>query len=311
MMFLLAVALLVVGIGAFFVRTVPRHVPPIALVVAVGLAVASTIIIVPAGQVGVTVLFGKVQDGHYPEGLHLVNPLVSVVTMSVRVQAYTMSSAYGEGQRKESDAIDVKASDGLEMKLDVTVLYRLVAADAPGVYRSLGEQSQYEDKIIRSSARTSIREAASQFTSQEAYGSERTELAKKMAEMLTQRIGDQIKRDKRIKGAGFEIQQVMLRNVELPARVRDAIEEKLAAEQDAERMKFLILKETQEADRKKIEAGGIAEAAKLVSDISDKYLQLKGIEATLDLAVSPNAKFLIIGGGKGGLPVILNTAAEK
>lgn len=308
-MFLLAIVLLAVGIGAFFVRMAPRYVPAGCVALAVVLGVGSTVIIVPAGNVGVTVLFGKVQDAHYSEGLHLVNPLVSVVAMSVRTRAYTMSSTAGEGKIVGDDSIKVLSSDGLQMPLDVTVLYRLVASDAPWVYRNLGDD--YEDKLIRSASRTAIREAASQFSSQEAYALKRNELAGKTEKLLEESIASLLGKYDDFKGAGFMIQQVMLRNVSLPERVRVAIEEKLSAEQDAERMKFLIDKEKQEAERKKIEAGGIAEAAKLMSDVGEKYIQLRGIEATLELAESPNAKFVIIGGGKGGLPVILNAGEGK
>jgi regulator of protease activity HflC (stomatin/prohibitin superfamily) len=303
-MIFLAIVLVVVGAGAIVVRQVPRYVGPMALVLAAALAVASMIIIVPAGSVGVTVLFGRVRDDLYAEGLHLANPLVAMHPMSVRTEAYTMSGTIGEGRRVGDDSIKVRSSDGLEMPLDITVLYRLVPSDAPWVYRNLG--SDYESKVIRAATRTAIREAASEFSSQEAYSTKRKELSQKSQEQIEKHIADLLTQYKDFKGTGFVIQQVLLRNVSLPQRLQEAIEEKLSAEQESQRMKYILEKTTQEAEQKKIEAGGIAEAAKLVSDISDKYLQLKGIEATLTLAESPNAKVLIIGSGQGGLPVILN-----
>ena len=305
-MIFLAIVLAAVGVGAILVRhrQVPRYVGPAALVVAGALAIGSMVIVVPAGNVGVTVLFGKVRDDHYAEGLHLVNPLVTMQPMSVRTEAYTMSGIIGEGRRVGDDSISVLSSDGLRMPLDITVLYRLVPTDAPWVYRNLGED--YEGKLIRAAARTAIREAASEFSSQEAYATKRKELGEKTQELLETRIADLLGKYDDFKGTGFVIQQVLLRNVSLPQRVQEAIEEKLSAEQESQRMKFILEKTTQEAEQKKIEAGGIAEAAKVISDISEKYLQLKGIEATQALAESPNAKIVIIGSGKDGLPVILN-----
>lgn len=309
---LAAIAFGIVGVVLFLRRksyalqNMPDFLPAVLLVVAVVLIISSTIVIIPAGHVGVPVLFGKVQKSYLTEGLHFINPLLNVVKMSVRTQVYTMSVVSREGQRSGDDSITVLSKDGLRMPLDITVAYRLVASDAPNVYRTLGEH--YAENIIRPAARTAIREAASQFTAQEAYATKRGELADNTQQGLIDRIAKLMAEQVNFAGKGFVIQQVMLRNVSLPSRVRGAIEEKLAMEQDAQRMEFVLAKEHKEAERKGIEAKGIAEFQKVVSQgISEQLLKWKGIEATLKIAESNNAKVVIIGGGKDGLPIILNT----
>ena len=301
----IAPILVVVAIVMIARREVPRFVPVLMFIAAGVALIASTIVIIPAGHVGVPVLFGKVQDRHLAEGMHLINPLLEVTNMSVRTETYTMARASGEGRILGDDSITVLSKDGLRMPLDITVAYRLLPADAPTVYRRLGEN--YEDKIIRPSARTSIREAASKFTAQEAYASKRSELTEVTHKALEARIKAMLSKQEGFEGEAFVIQQIMVRNVSLPARLRNAIEEKLSAEQDAQRMEFVLAKEKKEADRKEIEAKGIATFQKIVTgSINDQLLRWKGIEATEEIAKSPNAKVVIIGSGKDGLPIILN-----
>jgi len=263
--------------------------------------------VVPAGHVGVTVVFGSVNDKSVPEGLHLINPFASVSKMSVRTETYTMSAIVDEGTKLGNDGVTCLSKDGLKMPLDITVVYRLVPSDAPWIYQNIG--SDYEEKVIRPSARTAIREAASTITAQEAYSSKRKELATKTEELLTQKISSIIQ-ERGFNGKGFIIQQLQLRDVELPSKVKNAIEDKLAAEQEAQRMEFVLAKERKEAERKEIEANGIQKFQEIVmKGISDQLLQWRGIEATTKLAESNNAKIVIIG-GKDGLPIILN-AKEK
>lgn len=194
------------------------------------------------------------------------------------------------------------------MPLDITVQYRLLASDAPAVYRTLG--LDYVEKVIRPAARTSIREAASQFAAQEAYSTRRSELQAAAQDSLARSISGLMAKQEGFSGDGFVIQQLLLRSVTLPKRLQVAIEDKLSAEQDAQRMEFVLAKEIKEAERKKIEAAGIAEFQKIVTTgISELLLKWKGIEATMEIAKSPNAKVVIIG-GKNGLPIILNVSKE-
>jgi len=193
------------------------------------------------------------------------------------------------------------------MPLDITVAYRLVSADAPWLYRDIGPN--YVDKIVRPAARTAVREAIAGFTAQEAYSSRREELAQSMNTLLGRRLQDLFAQHEELANRrGFVIEQVMIRNVQLPPKVKDAIEEKLSAEQQALRMRFVLEKERQEAERKRIEAQGISDFQKIVSaGISDQLLAWKGIEATQQLAHAPNSKVVIIGNPKNGMPLIIPT----
>jgi len=273
---------------------------------AVVLLVLSVFTIVPAGHVGVPVVFGSVQFRSVPEGLHVVNPFADVVKLSVRTETYTMVATVDEGQVHGDDSIYALSADQVQMALDVTVAYKLVDRDAPWVYRNLSRQ--YVESIVRPAARTAVPEATAGFIFQEATSSRREELAERMREQLTQRIQALLSQYGDFKGTGVLIQQVFLRKIELPVDLKRAIEDKMRAEQEALRMRFVLDRERQEAERKRIEAKGIADFQAIVTNgISDKLLSWKGIEATELLAKSPNTKVVIVGAGKGGLPVILNT----
>lgn len=273
---------------------------------AIALIVLSSFVIIPAGHVGVQVLFGKVKAEPLTEGIQLVNPFVSVQEMSVRTETYTMSATANEGQVRGDDSIQALSSDGLLMPLDITVVFRLVGSDAPRVYRDIG--ADFVEKIIRPSARTAVREAIAGFTAQEAYSTKREALPLKMQDLLIQRVKSLLEQRDTFKGAtGVVVEQVMLRKIQLPDKVKNAIEAKLEAAQQSEQMQFVLEKERQEAERKRIEAKGVSDFQTIVSQsINANLLQWKGIEATENLAKSPNAKIVVIGSGKNGLPVILN-----
>ncbi len=266
----------------------------------------SCLTVVSAGHVGVQVLFGGVRPIALTEGLNVINPLLDIVEMSVRTETYTMSAVVNEGKTQGDDSIQALSSDGLLMPLDITIAYRLVGSDAPRVYRNIG--ADYVDKVIRPSSRTAVREAIAGFTAQEAYSTKRNELQQTMHDLLAGRVKQLLEQREDFKGAtGFIVDQVMIRNIQLPTKVKTAIEAKLEAAQQAEQMQFVLQKERQEAERKRIEARGIADFQQIVTQgISQPLLEWKGIEATLEIAKSPNAKVIVIGAGKGGLPVILN-----
>lgn len=270
------------------------------------LIAVSSFTIIPAGHVGVQVLFGRVKPEPLTEGMQLINPFVDVQQMSVRTETYTMSAVAGEGQVRGDDSIQALSADGLSMPLDITVVFRLVGSDAPRVYRDIG--ADFVEKIIRPSSRTAVREAIAGFTAQEAYSTKREELPAKMQELLIQRVKSLLEQRDTFKGAtGVVVEQVMLRNIQLPVKVKNAIEAKLEAAQQSEQMQFVLEKERQEAERKRIEAKGVSDFQTIVSQsINVNLLQWKGIEATETLAKSPNAKIVVIGAGKNGLPVILN-----
>ncbi|MGH9658862.1 MAG: prohibitin family protein [Bryobacteraceae bacterium] len=251
---------------------------------------------VSPGHVGVPILFGRVSPTVLVEGLHLVNPLATLERFSVRTETYNMN---------EGDSVSALSSDGVSMPMDVSVAYRLVAADAPWVFQNLGRH--YVESIVRPAARSAVPEAVSRFTFQEAYSSRREELAARMRSTIAAKIKGALSQYSGFSGAAVLIQEVFLRKIQLPSNLKDAIEQKMRAEQEAERMAYVLQREEREADRKRIEARGIRDFQSIVTEgISDKLLQWKGIEATETLARSANAKVVVVGAGKGGLPLILN-----
>ena len=270
------------------------------------LFIGASFTIIPAGHIGVQVLFGRVQPTALTEGMKMINPFVDVTEMSVRTETYTMSATSSEGTVRGDDSIQALSSDGLLMPLDITIAFRLVGGDGPAVYRDFG--ADYVDKIIRPASRTAVREAIAAFTAQEAYSTKREAVPQKMHDLLTERMRSLLEQREDFKGkTGFIVDQVMLRKIQLPDKVKNAIEAKLEAAQQAEQMQFVLDKERQEAERKRIEARGVSDFQTIVSQsINTNLLEWKGIEATESLSKSTNAKIVIIGAGKGGLPVILN-----
>ena len=237
--------------------------------------------VVPAGHVGVVDLFGKVRAEALPSGLHLINPLASVHRMSVQTS-------------EVKETMDTPSSEGLTVHLDVSVLYHLDPAKAAEVYRSIG--LNYESVVVVPNVRSSVRETTSSYEAKALYSAER----EKMSTEINQHILAAIE------PRGITIERMLLRDVALPPRLQQAIQEKLGAEQEASRMQFVLLKEKQEAERKKIEAEGISSFQKIVTEgINENLLKWKGIEATKELALSNNSKIVVIGSGKEGLPIIL------
>jgi regulator of protease activity HflC (stomatin/prohibitin superfamily) len=263
------------------------------LLMAIGF-LSACIVQIDAGQIGVQKLFGRVKDDVLPSGLHLINPLVDVEKMDVKTMNYTMSGIHDEGSKSGDDAIRVLTSDGLEVTIDLSVLYRVIPADAPRLLRQTG--ADYEDKIVRPITRTRIRDNAVYYEAVALYSTRRDE--------FQQRIFKTIEAD--FKGRGLLLENLLVRNITLPQSVKSAIELKINAEQEAQKMQFVLQKERQEADRKRVEAQGIADYQRIISEsLSDKQLQYEQIKAMKDLAASPNAKMIIM--GKNGAPVILDT----
>lgn len=245
----------------------------------------SMVKIVPPGNVGVLILFGKVH-GAIPEGLHFVNPLVSMQLMNVRTQEVF---EHAESPSKE----------GLNVVLEVSCLYHLMAEEADKVYRQIGPN--YAEIVVKPQFRSAIRGITVRHEAKDLYTSSRDLIANQIFEDLA---NDLRKR-------GVEVEKILLRRMQLPKSIEEAINAKLAADQEAQRMRFILDKERQEAERKRVEAQGIQDFQRIVSQgISDQLLRWKGIEATEKLASSSNAKVVIVG-GKDGLPLILNAGPDK
>ena len=246
------------------------------------------------GSVGVKTLFGKVQDGHLTEGLNFVNPLMEVAKFDIRTQNYTMSQITDEGDKGGDDAIRVLSADGLEVIIDLTVLYKLDPAYAPEILQTLGEVRAYKDKIVRPVTRAKIRDFAAYFDAVALYSTKRGEFQSRLSEAIEKEF---VKR-------GILLEQVLIRNINLPASVKEAIERKINAEQDAQKMKFVLDKELQEAERKRVEAQGIADYQRLVSStLNDRLLKYESIKAQMEIAKSENSKVIMMDGGN--TPVII------
>ncbi|ALD20308.1 prohibitin family protein [Hymenobacter sp. DG25A] len=255
------------------------------LLVVLGLAL-STIVQIEAGNVGVQTLFGQVQPRILTSGLNLVNPLVEVTRFDTRTQNYTMSALHGEGQQQGDDAIRVLSADGLEVVIDLTALYHVIPGETPRILTTIG--TDYENKIVRPIARTRIRDNAVYYDAVALYSSRRDE--------FQNRIYKSIESD--FRKNGLQLDQLLIRNIQLPSSVKASIESKISAEQDAQKMQFVLQKERQEAERKRVEAQGIADYQKILSNqLSDKLLQYEMIKANKEIATSPNSKVIIMGSG--------------
>ena len=236
---------------------------------------------VESGNVGVLTLFGRVTGEVLPEGIHLVSPFKTNNEMSIRTQ-----------EIKESAS--VPSSEGLVMNLDTSLIFHVDPAKASDVYQKIGPN--YQAVLIEPNLRAAIREATASHSANALYTGEREMVAKQIFDQLAGLLGQR----------GFIVESILLRDIQLPATLKSSIESKQQAEQEALAMSFRLQKETQEAQRKRIEAQGIRDFQQIVAQgISPQLLEWKGIEATENLAKSPNSKVVVIGNNKNGLPLIL------
>jgi regulator of protease activity HflC (stomatin/prohibitin superfamily) len=297
-MLLLVLGFIILIVGFVFrsIATVARYARGFILagivVMLIGISI-SCFVQIDAGQVGVKKLFGKVQPDVLESGLHFINPLYEVEKLDVKTQNYTMSGIHDEGTKQGDDAIRVLTADGLEVTIDLTVLYRLIPVDAPRLVRETGVD--YEYKIVRPIARTRIRDNAVYYEAVALYSTKRDE--------FQNRIFQGIEND--FKKRGLLLENLLVRNITLPAAVKSTIEQKIQAEQEAQKMQFVLQKERQEADRKRVEAQGIADYQRIISEsLTDRQLQYEQIKAYKEMALSQNAKIIVM--GKGNTPVILD-----
>lgn len=248
---------------------------------------------VEPGEVGVKILFGSIQDDVMQSGLHFINPLLDVKMIDIKTQNYTMSGVNDEGNKVGDDAIKVLTSDGLEVTIDLTVLYRVVSSDAPKLLRETG--NDYRDKIVRPITRTKIRDNAVYYQAVDLFGNKRDEFQARIYKSI----------EETFKTRGLMLEQLLVRNITLPNSVKSAIESKINAEQDAKKMEFVLQKEKQEAERKRVEAQGIADYQRIINTgLTDQQLQYEQIKAMKELALSANAKVIVM--GKGNTPIIID-----
>jgi prohibitin 1 len=241
----------------------------------------SSVTRVNTGHVGVLTLFGKVTGETLGEGIHLINPLKTNNEMSIQTQTIKESA-------------NVPSSEGLMMALDTSLIYHLNPDSAAHVFQTIG--ADYEDKVVENTLRSAIREATASHTANALYTGEREMVANEIQQKITTELGKR----------GISVEAVLLRDIQLPATLKASIEAKQQAEQEALAMNFRLQKETQEAQRKRIEAAGVRDFQQIVAQgITPSLLEWKGIEATETLAKSANTKVVVIGNNKNGLPLIL------
>jgi prohibitin 1 len=241
----------------------------------------SSVAKVDSGNVGVLTLFGSVNHQVLGEGIHIINPFKNNNQMSIRTQ-----------EIKESAS--VPSSEGLVMNLDTSLIYHVNPDKAAEVFQKIGPD--YLAVLIEPNLRAAIREATASHTANALYTGEREMVAKQIYDSLANLLGQR----------GFTVESILLRDIQLPATLKVSIEAKQQAEQEALAMNFRLQKETQEAQRKRIEAAGIRDFQQIVAQgISPQLLEWKGIEATENLSKSPNTKIVVIGNSKNGLPLIL------
>jgi len=243
----------------------------------------NAIVVVEAGLTGVYSLFGKVRDNELRSGIHLINPLAKVIPMSIRTEEYTMSIITDEGKKTGADSIEALTKEGLKVDLDITVLYHLNEDNASDIYKNVG--LNYEEKVIRPAIRSVIREVIAQYEAKDIYSEKRNEAALQISEQLVVQMEPR----------GIGLEEVLLRNIQLPANLAQSIQEKLQAEQEAEKYDFLVAREKKEKERKIIEAEGQRDAQTIINrSLTTNYLyflyisQLKDRAGTIYVPTSPS-----------------------
>lgn len=243
----------------------------------------ATFITIEAGQRGV--LFRKFsgldEDENYKPGFHVIAPWNTMFIYNVRKQ---------ENQQQ----IDALSSNGLSIQVEVSVRYRPQISQVQILHDQIGKD--YADVIVKPEIRAATREVIGKYTPEELYSTQRD----KIQQEIIDRTGKALAKNY------LELNKVLIRSIQLPEKIQQAIERKLQEEQESQRYTFRLEKEKKEAERRRIEAEGKSEANKIINQsLSDKVLKEKAIEATLKLAESENSKVVVIGSGKDGLPVIL------
>src|SRR5574338_135568 len=255
----------------------------IGMVMALLIALSQIFTVIPAGYAGVIDMFGNVSDNTLKPGVNLVNPIANVIKFDTRKQEL-------------KEVMNVPSKEGLSIELELSLIFRLSMDKVNEIYKTAGDYEEYLQKIVTPNFRSVVRGVTTKYEAKALYTAEREKLESEIKSKLS---------------AVPEMKEAIvlcapLRQITLPTGLKNAIEDKLKAEQESQRMEFILTREKQEAERKRIEAQGIADFQEIVSKgISEQLLKWKGIEATEKLANSPNSKIVVIGSGKEGLPIIL------
>ena len=261
-------------------RTFLRGAGTLVLLILVAVLAFSSTSCVRTGHVGVVSIFGRVTGQTLSEGLHFVNPVAAVTELSVKTQ-------------EEKERASVPSKEGLIMGLEASVLYHLDPKRAAEVYQQIGPN--YAEVLLQPTFRSAIRAITAGNSAASLYSDARETIARQIMDDVTRQVAPR----------GVIIENVLLRDLQLPDTLKHAIEAKQQAQQEAQRMEFVLQREKQEAERKRVEAAGIKDFQDIVTQgISEKLLEWKGIEATMELVKSQNSKVIVVGNSRNGLPLI-------
>ncbi|MDM9381546.1 prohibitin family protein [Chlorogloeopsis sp. ULAP01] len=248
--------------------------------IAILTSISKILVIVPPGNVGVINLFGRVSDNTLSPGVHFITPFANVLNFSTRL-------------KDVKENVNATSQEGLSLNMDVSLQYKLDPQKAATVYKNIGVD---EKELIISRFRSTVRAITANYPAVAVYSTKRQEVAEQLDQQLTQQLLP----------LGFVVEEALLRDIKMPDTLQAAIQERLKAEQESQRMKFVLETERQEAERKRIEARGIADSQKIISSgLTNSVLQLRAIEATEKLAQSSNSKVIVVGGEKSTLPILL------
>lgn len=259
--------------------------PVIFIIIALVILISKSAVTIDSGEAGVLykTFDGGVVTDEPPmgEGFHIVAPWNKVFVYEVR-------------QQELFEKMKVLSSNGLEIQIDASAWYQPVDLELGFLHQNLGEN--YLDRVIKPAIRSAARSVVGRYTPEQLYSSKRDAIQDEIfAE--TKKILDK---------QNVQLNEVLVRDVTLPNTIKEAIERKLRQEQESLEYEFRLVTAKKEAEKVTIEAQGKADANRILSaSLTDKILQDKGIDATLELSKSPNSKVVIVGGGEAGLPLIL------
>ncbi|SDB38657.1 Regulator of protease activity HflC, stomatin/prohibitin superfamily [Flavobacteriaceae bacterium MAR_2010_188] len=267
-----------------------ERLPKIALPVVIGIVlllilIAKSAITIDSGEAGV--LYRTFDEGVVTdepplgEGFHVIAPWNRVFVYEVR-------------QQELFEKMNVLSSNGLDIKLDASVWFQPRYEDLGKLHQEKSEM--YKERILLPAIRSAARSVVGRYTPEQLYSSKRDAIQAEIFDETKKIVQDQY----------IQLNDVLVRDVTLPPTIKDAIERKLKQEQESLEYEFRLITADKEAQKVRIEAQGKADANDILSaSLNDQILRDKGIEATIKLAESPNAKVIVIGSGEGGLPIIL------
>jgi prohibitin 1 len=261
-------------------RTFVRGAGALVLLIVLVIVAFSSTSCVRTGHVGVVSIFGRVTGQTLSEGIHIVNPAATITELSIKTQ-------------EDKERASVPSREGLIMGLEASILYHLDPKRAAEVYQKIGPN--YMEVLLQPTFRSAIRAITAGNSAASLYSDARETIAQQILEDVSRQVA----------ARGVIVENVLLRDLQLPDTLKHAIEAKQQAQQEAQRMEFVLQREKQEAERKRVEAAGIKDFQDIVTQgISEKLLEWKGIEATMELVKSQNAKVIVVGNSKNGLPLI-------